>query len=351
MRVLFRFEANQTIGMGHAMRCLGLAQELIDHGHDCQALTLESPAGYLNAWQEEAGQHPDRLTMVKAAGTRAAGSKEDVLQTIVSCSTFKADWLVLDNYAFGPDYRLAVASSPYHRLYFEDAGMQEADADILLNQNCREGENVRRETGGMLFLAGTRYFQARRNVREARMNRDASCENTMRVLVTLGGEDGTNCGLHVCKALHPLLPRNVHLVLACTAGKNGWADAQAFAATHSNVEVHLRPDLVPLMQRAAVAICGGGITSLELACLGVPSVVLVLADNQTQGANALAAQGCAYLAHTLEEAASLAAALISDSEALHGLASQAANMVDGLGAARVVEEMERIDRKVSHDNA
>jgi UDP-2,4-diacetamido-2,4,6-trideoxy-beta-L-altropyranose hydrolase len=341
---MFRFEGNANVGYGHAMRCLALAQQLIDQGHACSALTVASAPSDLDAWMSEKRRVNSLLALDFDDRGIVPGGDDDADVTLQSCAKFNADWLVLDNYAFGRAFQQAMMHATAHRLYLDDADASYVGADIVLNQNARIDGSCRLDNSEGLRLLGLRYFLARRELQSIVDNTvDRGARDS--VLVTMGGADRANIGLKVCETLHPLLPEDCRIILACTADEHGWQTARAFAATRPNVEVRLRPELPALMAQASVTICGGGVTSVELASAGIACVIMITADNQRAGAQALAAQGCVRLAGDAGAAARIAADLLMDAQARQRLSERARALIDMGGAARVAAEMTRQCRR------
>jgi spore coat polysaccharide biosynthesis predicted glycosyltransferase SpsG len=95
------------------------------------------------------------------------------------------------------------------------------------------------------------------------------------------------------------------------------------------------------MSKSGLAISASGSTVWELCCLGVPSVVWPLAENQRGIAAALDRAGAAVAVDGIGEALAAARELISFPEKQLALCKAAWGLVDGRGAARVVDEMER----------
>ena len=94
-----------------------------------------------------------------------------------------------------------------------------------------------------------------------------------------------------------------------------------------------------LMVEADLAVGAAGSTSWERCCLGLPTVVLVLADNQEAGARALVDSGAAVHVQTCDEAnlGALKSAIIDLEKSpttLATLAAAAAKVVDGQGVRR-----------------
>ncbi|MEE3158703.1 MAG: glycosyltransferase, partial [Pseudomonadota bacterium] len=103
-------------------------------------------------------------------------------------------------------------------------------------------------------------------------------------------------------------------------------------------------DLASLMALADVAFGGAGATAWERCCLGLPTLMAVLADNQRLVAEGLSAAGAVQLLPAVNSLAAslpdLLEELVSDPEQLRQMSRRAAALVDGGGARRVVETME-----------
>ena len=105
-------------------------------------------------------------------------------------------------------------------------------------------------------------------------------------------------------------------------------------------------NMAQLMTEADLAIGAAGSTSWERCCLGLPTILMVLADNQRPIASALNEQGAVMvvdhlapeashnLRHGIEE-------LMQDRGKLMALSQAAARVTDGCGAARVHGAMEQ----------
>ena len=109
--------------------------------------------------------------------------------------------------------------------------------------------------------------------------------------------------------------------------------------------LHVQPsNLGALMSRARLALGAGGASSWERCCLGVPTAVISIADNQKSGCRALAAARAAvYLGDMAELTANCIAKatqkLLTKPGLLSAMSRRAAALVDGRGTDRVVEAM------------
>ena len=156
------------------------------------------------------------------------------------------------------------------------------------------------------------------------------------LLVTLGGADQGNIGLDMLRKIEGNFP--IHFI--CSANAQGMRDAQQFA-DNSDGRVSVRPpgDIDRLMLNADAAFCAGGVTALELASLGVPSVIMTTADNQQIGASALTEAGAAIRADSVEEAAKVASSLMANTKRRKSMAGAGRGLIDGRGAERVTKAL------------
>ncbi|MBL8825804.1 MAG: UDP-2,4-diacetamido-2,4,6-trideoxy-beta-L-altropyranose hydrolase, partial [Planctomycetaceae bacterium] len=99
-------------------------------------------------------------------------------------------------------------------------------------------------------------------------------------------------------------------------------------------------NLAELMNQADLAISTAGVTLAELACLGVPTIAVIAAENQTAAARALGKLGAIELAGTVEELADgrltkLIERLARDPSRRKQLATTAQQLIDGDGVKRI----------------
>lgn len=330
INVLFRADDGLGIGAGHLMRCRALAEAVEAVGGRTHLLAhADSPLH--QEWRADGAR-------VKTHGL-PIGSGQDLDATLEFARTVEADWLVADGYAFDVAWLEALARQ--HRLlYLDDLGARDAAAALVLNQNAGAEERYRTTyTRARRALLGAEWFLLGCAWQEVTPRPEPG-----RLLVTLGGDDRDNLALALMRALLAD-GRAFHADVVCSAPEAGYRVACELAlANADHFTLHRAPaDLAPLMARASVAVCGGGVTPLEAASLGIPLVIKVLADNQAPGAQALASVGAAKVIagewKDVTGVAGMALDLLADDAERAVLAERARALVDGKGAARVVAVM------------
>jgi spore coat polysaccharide biosynthesis predicted glycosyltransferase SpsG len=113
-----------------------------------------------------------------------------------------------------------------------------------------------------------------------------------RLLVTLGASDPAGATERVLAAL---AAADVDACIDVVLGRY-FPRIQAVRALCASLDARVHvdvADMARLMRGARAAIAAAGVTALELCCLGVPSLLLVTADNQLQNARGLEALGAA----------------------------------------------------------
>jgi UDP-2,4-diacetamido-2,4,6-trideoxy-beta-L-altropyranose hydrolase len=330
------------MGTGHVMRCLALAQAWQDAGGRAVFASAECPAPLAERLRGE-GAEVARLEA-------EPGGEKDASATALLADREGARWVVADGYQFGGEYQSALKGTGLRLLFVDDAGHAgHYSADLVLNQNvyADAGFYAAREPRTRLLL-GTRYALLRREFRLWAERRRDVPEVARRLLLTMGGGDASNVTLKALRGIELAESEPLSVTVLVGGGNPHHGELVAFAA-RSRHRVELKTggtDVPELMAEADVALTGGGTTCLELALMGLPFIIFVLADNQAPGAVRLAEQQAAvnlgsHERVTPEQVAEAFGRLSKDASARAEMSRRGRSLVDGLGAERVVREIRR----------
>lgn len=361
MRVAFRTDASVEIGTGHVMRCLTLADELTRQGHECRFVCREHE-GHLGDLIAGKGCGltllPSRIDNEQDTKDSRSDSyarwlgvpwQEDARQTLDALTPWKPDWLVVDHYALDAEWERALATSVGGIMVVDDLANRPHECALLLDQNLGR---VQSDYDGLLpvncqRLIGPGYALLRpefANLREQSLKRRQH-PALKRILISLGGVDRTNVTGQVLDALaESALPASTELDIIMGAAAPYLDEVRQQAARlpfKATVNVNVK-DMAERMCLADLSIGAAGGTSWERCCLGLPAVLLVLAENQVAGATALAASGAAV---KIDDAGQLGATLPSVLEALfepgrlERMSDAAAGITDGNGVFRAFKAM------------
>ena len=263
------------MGLGHLMRCRALAEALIATGHRCDFIVagLESA---LSQPFEAAGITIHRIELEH---------DRDAASTLSLANSLHADGLIVDGYHFTDPWRLALRRAGKPILAFADGPLRPLHADLLI-----DAASPRSDRPTELF--GPDYVLLRRELAAAAKRPPLPIAERCSILVTFGGSDPAALTVPTVTALHRLLPETPLTVVVGSATPRAATVASDLSMLGPWIDVRVAPPhMGDLMRTAGLAISAAGGTVGELAAIGVPPVLAIVADNQVAGAAACAAAG------------------------------------------------------------
>ncbi|MGB8013854.1 MAG: UDP-2,4-diacetamido-2,4,6-trideoxy-beta-L-altropyranose hydrolase [Terriglobales bacterium] len=333
--LLVRADATVTSGTGHAMRCLALAQAWQHAGGDAIFVMAQATA----AIRERL-----RLEQVKIVDIEAdSGRSEDLRQTVAAARSQNAEWLAVDGYHFQAQYVSELQKARPLLLIDDNGELDFYSADWVLNQNVHtSAEMYAKRALDTRLLLGPRYTLLRNEFTAYRSwTRKISARGT-RVLLTMGGSDPKDLAPGILSALAELSIDDLQIrVVVGGSAENRSGVADIATKFPGRVEVLSNvANMAELMAWADVAIAGAGITCWEMCLLGLPAILVVVAENQRLIAEHLADVGAAVNAGSAEtlECSSLAqivAELLGSDDRRRKMSDAGRRLVDGLGSERV----------------
>lgn len=337
-RVLFRADGGGELGTGHVMRTLALAEELIVSGgraHLASARLDEALARRITA----SGVELHRGDVSPGSDADAAWTREVALET-------GATWTVADGYAFDERFQDVLLEAGQPLVLVDDFGhCKRYCAPLVLNPNLTADPSLyshRHEDTQLLM--GPRFAPLRREFVCCRGRGETIRARGERILVTMGGVDPDGATLRIVRALGQLRDPAAR-VRVVVGASNPHAASLIEEVKDPRIELLAGvADMTEPMRWADLAISAAGTTALELCFMGVPALLVVLAENQEHGAAALADAGvCENLgwSHALEPRT-----LVERIEALgeapqerRDMARRGLDLLDARGGARVLEAM------------
>ncbi|MCI0577815.1 MAG: UDP-2,4-diacetamido-2,4,6-trideoxy-beta-L-altropyranose hydrolase [Chloroflexi bacterium] len=346
-KLLIRTDANGQTGTGHLMRCLALAQVWQVEGGQAHFALADTTAALVSRLLNEG-------MIVHHLAAQPAGSPADAAETAALAGDVGAAWVIVDGYYFDAAYQKAIKEAGLCLLFVDDYGHSDHYyADLVLNQNAYADEKLyqTRERHTRLLL-GTRYTLLRREFWPWRGWQRETPEVARKVLVTLGGGDPNNVTLNVIRALQQLTVKdleatvvvgssNIYLETLQTAVE-AWVKTTSLDDRPATVRLMCNVSNMPeLMAWADVAIAGSGSTTWELTFMGLPSCLIILADNQEPVARQLHAEGIATNMGWFDKInwtvfGGVINNLMDDVRGRHQMSFRGQVLVDGNGGRRVV---------------
>ena len=343
--LLIRADASVSIGTGHIMRMIALGQAWQAQGGEVHFLCAEiTPA--LEQRLASEGFHLSRIHA-------NLGSQEDLTETLHLISeTLQAHCqnarVVLDGYHFGSDFQLGIKAAGFKLLVVDDYGHADFyHADWVLNQNISAREELYdKRSPDTKLLLGPKFAMLRKEFLTYKGWQREIAPVAKKILVTLGGSDPDNVTLKVIQALIDL---DLHVKIVIGGSNPHLREIENFLHSQKDstalIEVIVNATNMPeLMVWADLAITAAGSTCWELAFMGLPSMFVILAENQVEIAEGLSARQVATsigrpcpdaLVSFREKLGQLA---VSRAER-HRISQVSRELVDRSGAKRVVAGM------------
>lgn len=356
MRLLFRTDASLTIGSGHLMRCLTLARALRAQGHliwfACRQhpghlLGLPEAEGFATLVLAELATPPEHGYAAWLGATEAEDAAA-LLQAIAlqpELTDQGFDWLVVDHYGLGAEFCAAMRAGCRAILQIDDLANRPYDCDLLLDQNLLPDLNHRYD--GLLptycrALLGPQWALLRPEFAAChpttrQFPTQFSAQQPARLLIFFGGTDGDNLSKVAIGALQQLQESHWLADIVIGQANPHRLLLQQLCAQDRRLTLHIQtPGMAGLMAAADLMIGAGGATHWERACLGLPSLVVALADNQLATTAYMASLGACVdlgVASTLSSRnlASIVDSLLAQPERRRQMSAAASQLVPAGG--------------------
>ena len=373
MKIAFRTDASLQMGSGHVMRCLTLADALRAQGAQCHFINRAHPGNLISTIQQRGYKVNSLVAPVQQAQaaikkiTPAAQDTQpyqapepfhtawlgstwqaDVADTEEVLANLQPDWLVVDHYAL--DQRWESALQPHYKklMVIDDLADRVHGCNLLLDQNLgrQPQDYAKMVPAECQVLTGPQYALLRPEfsaLRPYSLQRRQLQTSVGRLLITMGGVDQDNVTGQVLQALKTCaLPDDcrITVVMGLTAPwlqKVRQLAAQMPWPTDVLVNVN---DMAQCMADSDLAIGAAGSTSWERCCMGLPTLMMVLAENQREAATHIQNSGAAYClalnGSMQDDLKAQLQSLVSYPVKLSQMAACASAVTNGLGVDHVV---------------
>ncbi len=370
-RVAFRVDASVKIGIGHVMRCLTLADALsqsaveshficrgtpeslttliADKGHRVHVLTTTpavSPQDSSSIAPEEQGPQLAHCQWLGVSQQQDASDSAAILRQL------QPDWLIVDHYALDVRWEQAIRPLCGKLMAIDDLADRRHCCDLLLDQNL--GRQASDYSAWVLphceVLAGSKYALLRVDFAQLRNYsiERRSAPRLRQLLISMGGVDKDNVTGQVLDTLkNCTLPEDCSIWTVMGAAAP-WLDSVRAQCARMPVPTEVLVNISDMAQRMAdsdLAIGAAGGTSWERCCMGLPTLTVVIAENQWPGAHALANAGAVELLGTVEQIAErlpVALAKLQQGSTLAQMIEAASGVTDGCGVSYVAGKLEQL---------
>lgn len=299
--LFIRVDAGTKIGTGHVMRCLTLADSLKKRFDEIVFIANEMPnnlskfvkdKGYklhfIHGYTHIEGQR------IQIRQKKAIQIDVDQCNKIINSYKNAKNWLLIDHYGIDKQWEKKIRKHIEKIIVIDDLANRKHDCDVLIDQNFYKNMKKRYEKlvpRNCLQLLGPKFTLLRPEFKNARKNIKIR-NNVRRILISFGGSDPTNETIKVLRALKCFDDEYKIDVISGIANSNKTSIKRLCATMKSTSFYTHTNNIAKLMAQSDLSIGGGGSTTWERCCLGLPTIVSILGENQLQLTNDVAEIGC-----------------------------------------------------------
>jgi len=337
---VFRADASVAVGTGHVVRSHTLARALLARSWRVTFVARDLPAELA----ETLGA--DGIAVLHLPPGSSIASEPEAMSTRTGP---EVALVVGDHYGLDAEWFAAVRhqTGGAALLAIDDLGDRPLPVDLVLNQNLGATSSIYAALvpGSSRIMAGPSYALLRPEFAALRARGRARDGRVERLLVFVSGADGPDVTARAVEGLGGL-GRPIDVVVG--AAYPHLASLRAVVARHPAATIHVNTgDMATLMDSADLAVGAPSSASWERCALGLPAVLVTMADNQADTARLLVEAGAAERIgwHTTVTASDIERAvrrLCANPGRLKAMSMAAAGVTDGLGTERVLAEIESV---------
>jgi len=340
-RFLLRFDVSPKLGIGHLKRCYTLAKELKKNDADVVVACRSTGMGkkldffrnFANDWFEIGWN---------------SNPCDDAKRVVSLVSDYNIGIVIVDHYRAYPEYQSILLDGKIKWLQFDWSSSFILYANWVLNASPSAGiERYRRVFQGpdSSLLLGTRYALLSEKAAEVRAKCKFS-QNVKKIVISCGGGDDRGVILRCLRYLTSL-DQSIERHIFVTNVNPNITEIREYLKGEKNQSSFLhvdQRDFVKDLSEMQLGILTGGTTTFEAAAVGLPMVLIQIADNQGPSCEAWDKMGAAVFLGELEQGSShklvnTLKTLIDDPEKRKLMSETGRAVLDCKGTKRVVRKL------------
>jgi UDP-2,4-diacetamido-2,4,6-trideoxy-beta-L-altropyranose hydrolase len=336
--ILFRVDAAPRLGWEHLSRCLTLAAAI---------QRRRRPAYFLSQLE------PSSLGLtIKRGGNEwleassPAGMDNDLEEIVQEVRRLRPAAVIIDSPDVKEEYLNVLRSTGVSVVSLDSLAQRVFSSHLVVNPLLGPGRESYEFARGTQLLLGARYALVRPEIRRQRPARAQEPAQPFRAIVALGDDDPHNQSGTLAKCLLNC-PKVERVDVLVRPYHRDLDKLKALAeACPERLEIVHEPGEVPFrIARCHFAVSAGNAWSLELACVGVPQIVIVQSETHWPTAQRLEEEGVAtclgWQANVSAQSIRQAVAdLLSDALERQAMARCGRKLIDGRGPDRLVTALE-----------
>ena len=335
IKIAFRVDGSNSIGMGHVMRCIALAREF--------DIVCNSEILFIMKDFKEAVDTVRKNFEVKTISKNLGNNANDDYSTNI-INKFKPEIIVTDILDIGENILLNLKNNCDVLVSIDDLANTKFCSDVVINGHFYSNNLQYRDFKESTYLLGPSFLILDKAFLSQHVKMKSINKNVKTILVTLGGSDDTKSFLKVIRGIN-LLEKNYDICMIIGPAfihydelDNGIKNSKHQFIVETKVDSRRMSEL---MFNTDVAIVSGGNTKYELVATGTPGLVICSNMDEVNLTDKLARKGCIInlglnnqvneneLAHALQT-------IIENKNLRKKMSDIGKKEVDGMGTHRVV---------------
>ena len=271
MSVLIRVDASVEIGLGHAKRCLALAEGLTAYFNSITILYHQMPKLMRQEFESKG-------ICCQSLGIKQWSETTDAKATkVIIKEQGEFPLLIVDHYLLGIDWEKMLRPMVRGMIVIDDWGDRKHDCDILIDQNLCDDPDQRYKRllpDYCKRLIGHEYAILNQDILNLKEKRSVS----KRGLISFGGSYHPEVK-KVLKAVSMIkLDWEWDLILGMISDED-YEDVMKLVPDHVNVHCYV-DNMHDFLIKAKLCIGASGSSNWERFYLGIPSIISPLSDDQ-----------------------------------------------------------------------
>ena len=291
LAVSFRVDSSSIIGSGHVVRCITLAKSLRKKGVYSFFICKGHKKNFTDLIKDEKfelhildNKHSKKNSKKKYDNWLGSSWQDDAKQTIDIIKKKKIDWLIIDHYAIDELWQKKIRPYVKKIMVIDDLADRNHDCDLLLDYNLIENYNSRYKKllqKNCNKLIGPNYALLQNQYRKLHLSTPIRTDGIKRIFIFFGGVDKNNLTYPtLIKCLNNFKNKFIFDVVVNSENIN-FKKIKLMSQQNKNIILHCNlPNLSQLISKADLAIGASGVNAWERCCLGLPSIIITVADNQ-----------------------------------------------------------------------
>lgn len=273
MKIAIRADGSGIIGMGHIMRCMAIAKEIISRNIDVI---------FICKYFEVANNilKNNNIKYINIVSDSLSNELEEMKCIVLENNI---DYLITDSYFFDEHYLVEMKKCVKVLISIDDNKLYNYPSDIVINGNIYAEDldylNIKSK-----LLLGTNYCI----LRDEFKGDDNYCvrKNVKKILITMGGSDINNFTDYILEAISDI---DLRIYVIIGPGFRNIDNLKVKYEKHSNINFIFNPkSMKQFMLRTDIVISASGSTIYELSSIGVPTIIISQAENQLMAAKKVA---------------------------------------------------------------